>query len=403
MTGRTALSVAATVCLISAPLSGCSTSALGHSDPGLGPAGKPIVIAAVKGLTGSLSSFDGPPVITAQMAVDDINSRGGVDGHPLQLIKVDTQSDVSHDQQATLHAIKKGASFIIAPCDFDTGAPVAIVAQAAQLVAMSDCAGAPEFGKQGIGPYAFTMGLVAQSEGAALAQFAAGRNWHRAFILRDTTLEYHRQVTDGFIDRFAGDGNQIVSQATFEGQDNSISTQIGRIRDSGPIDFILLMSFPPGGASALRQLRAAGINVPVLASNSFDGDYWKSAVANVSDVYYTNYSSLSGDDPDSARTAVIERFKQITGGYPSNTNVVTGYSVIQAFKIAAERCTCRSGPGLVTAFESFKNEPLLVGPTTFTDTLHVDPVRPLLVMQIDGGRSRFVTEIAFSSPPHLPL
>lgn len=278
----------------SSTASGADTAAAGT---GLSASKAPIKIAAVKGFTGLLAGFDGPPTVAAQFAIDDINKAGGIGGRQVELIKVDTKTKVENGGPALLQAKQQGASFIIAPCDFDFGAPVAIAAQAAGIPAMSDCAGAPAFGKQGIGDLAFTMGMAGPSEGAALAEWAfKTKKLRSAYILRDTTLEYHKQVCKAFQDRWKALGGKIAGADTFKNDDPSVASQIGRLQGSSA-DTAMFCSFPPGGASALRQIRAAGVDMPILASNSFDGETWKKAVPKASNFYYTNYGALGGDDP----------------------------------------------------------------------------------------------------------
>ena len=90
----------------------------------------------------------------------------------------------------------------------------------------------------------------------------------------------------------------LLGEDTFGGEDPQIASQITRIKalPKQP-DFIVLCSFPPGGVSAMRQLRAAGVNQPLLGSESWDGDYWLEGVPNLSDFYFVTYGSVFGNDP----------------------------------------------------------------------------------------------------------
>ncbi len=54
-------------------------------------------------------------------------------------------------------------------------------------------------------------------------------------------------------------------------------------------------------SSAMRQLRAAGVNQPLLGSESWDGDYWLEGVPNLSDFYFVTYGSVFGNDTASGR------------------------------------------------------------------------------------------------------
>src|SRR5262245_25313977 len=71
-------------------------------------AGAPITIGYVIGLTGGASSFDLPTLQGAKVAIADINAAGGVAGHPLKLITVDTQSKFTNGTSGAQQAIEKG-------------------------------------------------------------------------------------------------------------------------------------------------------------------------------------------------------------------------------------------------------------------------------------------------------
>jgi branched-chain amino acid transport system substrate-binding protein len=43
---------------------------------------------------------------------------------------------------------------------------------------------------------------------------------------------------------------------------------------------------------------------------------------------------------------------------------------------------------VVAVLESFKDEPLTVGPTSYTKELHIQVNRPLLIMEVSNGKHR---------------
>jgi branched-chain amino acid transport system substrate-binding protein len=69
---------------------------------------------------------------------------------------------------------------------------------------------------------------------------------------------------------------------------------------------------------------------------------------------------------------------------------VPGYSTIEALKIAIERAKSTDTDAVVKQFQSFKDEKLLVGPTTYTETDRRSPGRPTRVIQIQNGKASFV-------------
>jgi branched-chain amino acid transport system substrate-binding protein len=78
-------------------------------------AASPIVIGVVGGFTGFMSPFDTPPYQAMQLAVADVNAKGGVLGRPLKLIRADSKSDKVRAGTAAVELINKGAVFVTAP------------------------------------------------------------------------------------------------------------------------------------------------------------------------------------------------------------------------------------------------------------------------------------------------
>jgi branched-chain amino acid transport system substrate-binding protein len=83
----------------------------------------PIIIGYAIGLTGAASAFDVPIYQAAKIAAADINKAGGVAGHPLKVIAIDTQSKFTNGPSAAQQAIEKGAKIITGSCDYDFGGP----------------------------------------------------------------------------------------------------------------------------------------------------------------------------------------------------------------------------------------------------------------------------------------
>ena len=116
--------------------------------------GEPIVIGTANSLTGILAPFELAINNGMDVAVDDINAAGGVDGRPIKIIHVDAKSDLNLSATAALDVIEKGATIVVPMCDADFGGPGARAANEKGILAIT-CAGAPGIGKQTIGPLTF--------------------------------------------------------------------------------------------------------------------------------------------------------------------------------------------------------------------------------------------------------
>lgn len=353
-----------------------------------------IVIGAAVAKTGTLNFTDVPGLAAAETAVQNINADGGVDGRKLKLISADTKSDRSLAPQVTLELINKGADVLLVTCDFDYGAPAALAAQDKGLVSMSLCAGEPRFGPEGIGPLAFSAGVATNGEGAAGAQFAADElNATTAYVLEDPTLVYDQYWAAAFEDAFKEGGGKILGKDTFENSDPSIGAQITRIRGlSEQPDVIALCSYPPGGASAVKQIRAAGIDAPIVACVAMDGDYWTEAVPNLNDFFTTAYGSVNGDDENEDANKILEDVKA-GGDAPATSHYLEGYTSVELLAKGIAAAGTTEGKALAKTLEGFKGEPVTLGDITFTPRYHVPQDREVAINEIVDGKSHYRTRV----------
>lgn len=344
----------------------------------------PITIGMAVAKTGFAAPYDMPSVTAAQMRIDEINEGGGLLGCELKVVAKDIKSDQALSAPTATEVLEQGANMLMTTADYDFGSPAAQVACDKGVVAFAASASSPNYGVQGIGPCAYTMGIVAQVEGAALADFAANElKLDKAFVLTDTSLAATQQLAEGTKTQIKANGGTIAGEASFKNNDVSLDTVIAKIKGSSA-DFIVLASYPPGGATAVKQIRDAGVDLPIVAGDGFDGEYWTKSTPKLSDFYYGTFASTFGDDPDEKVNEFVAKYKEKTGEQPM-AFALAGYSVIQAFEIAAKRANSVAGDAVEAQLDTFKDVPLLVGPTTFTAERHFAGNRPIRIMQIQDG------------------
>ena len=349
----------------------------------------PIFIGAAIALSGPLEPYDEGPYKAMQLAIENINAKGGLLGRPLKLITSDTKSDISYGATAAQNVIDKGASMVVVTCDYDYGSAAANIANAKGLITFATCAGDPKFGPDGIGPNAYTMSASSVGEGALMAEWAASRGFKSAYILLETDTAFDSSFAESFKKRWIKlrGADSLYGEDTFSGEDPQIAAQITRLKVLvKPPDFILVSAAPPPGVGAVKQLRAANVIQPILASDSWDGDYWLSGVPKLDNMYFVTYASMYGTDPRPAMRSFFDAFKAKFGRLPTQSNALTGYSVIEAWVRAVERAKSLDAGKVRGVLDTFKDEPLLVGPTTYTPQVHINDRRDMVVMQVEGGK-----------------
>jgi branched-chain amino acid transport system substrate-binding protein len=361
----------------------------------------PIIVGYAIAKTGGFSTYDLELETGGKIAAAAINAKGGVLGRQIKIIDCDTQSQLSQSGPCAQQLIAKGALAIIGTSDYDYGGGADRAASAKGLLALG-FAGDPRLGYHGVGPTVFNLYQGSNAEGAVAAEFAYSKGWRKPYILTDTINSYPKTVSTSFATRWKElSGSGVAGQDLFLNSDASIATQISRIRSTNP-DVILMSSFPPGGASAIKQIRAAGINTPIVTDQAFDGISWIAAVPNLSNVYDPNLVSNQGHDPSAAVNAFFAEFKKTTGkaailaAYP-----VMGYSQIQVMAKGMEVAKSTSGVKAAAAIAKLHNFAALIGPTSYDwkKNCNVPADRPFVVSQITNGVEHVVKRFLPKSVP----
>ncbi|QBR04387.1 amino acid ABC transporter substrate-binding protein (plasmid) [Paraburkholderia pallida] len=349
----------------------------------------PITIGFAIAQSGWVANYDSAPFKAAVLKIDEINKAGGLLGHHVDYKVIDTKTDRERSASAGAELVQSGVKLLVVSCDYDFGAPASLAAQKAKIVTMSLCAADPKMGAQGVGNYAFTANSAAQSEGIAIAEYARRKlGLKTAYVLEDTSIEYTKSACAGFRAAWTRDGGKdaLVGSDVFKNDDPSIAAQITRLNSlPKKPDAIFLCSYTPGGASAVRQLRAAGITQPILGDTAMVDNYWLNAVPNLKNFYVPAFMSLYGDDPRPQMQAFVKDFTARWGQPPVSSYAVLGYSLIEQWAYAVTKANTTDSAKVLDVMNSYQNQPFLVGPTSYTKALHIQLNRPWLVMKVDNG------------------
>jgi branched-chain amino acid transport system substrate-binding protein len=362
------------------------------------------VFGLVMSFSGWFQPIDADTIAGAKLAVEEINAAGGVLGQPIEIVEFDNKSEPPLGADGAVEVIGKGAKAILFPSDFDFGAPGAYVAQENDVIAFSG-ASDPKFGVQGVGPLAYSTSNASQAQGALLAEWAYNdKGWRTAYVLLDNTIAYTQSLCASMGTRWkelAGDAG-LLGEDTFLNGDASIAAQVTRITSlPEQPDVIFFCSYAPGGPSAIRQLRAAGVESAILTGESLDGDYWIGTVPDLSNFFVVNYGSKYGDDPDPAVNEFFQRFEAKYGKPADVSYGLRGYSAVQAWAAAANKAGSLEGSKVAAVLDTFNEEPLMIGPTTYTPELHIQTTRPMTIVGVTDGKFGAVGR--FTVEQHPPL
>lgn len=207
----------------------------------------------------------------AQLAVDQINARGGVRGRRLML----RLADDSASEDAAVRAAQAlyddpGVVAVVGHLTSDASIVAAQVYGGGThpVTMISPSASSPDL--SGINPYAFRICPSDSRHGAALARFA----WQRLIARRAGILfisdAYGRGVRKTFAADFVRLGGTVVEADPYVSTTRSLEPYLSRMRQVG-IDVLLLAADRGGAELALRQVRSLGIPWPLIGGDVLAG------------------------------------------------------------------------------------------------------------------------------------
>ena len=381
------IALTAALTLVIAVTTTAASGAVGKSE-----AKKPIIIGAAMDLTANMAPYDTPALYAVQIQAKKINAAGGVGGRKIQVKVCDHQ--LKNQKTCALQLIKQGAVVGMVTCDVEFAAPATQEFINKGMLALAPCIGTDQQGPKRFGPkgrLAFSLGNIAQDEGAAMAEYSYARGWRRAVVVRDNLLAYFQNIADSFKARFTELGGEVVQEEAFTSFSNTIQGAMSKVANT-KADVIAFPTAFDGLAPFVGGLRALGNETPIINSWGGDGNYWWPQNPPVRNYYYVSYGSIYGDDP---KSAVNQLVKQVTaankGQLPATGSFIPGADLVDALVTAINRAGgSTSGVKLAAQFEKFNKLPVTSGKITYSKSVHGVTGRAYRVMLVNDNKAKFL-------------
>ena len=352
---------------------------------------EPIIIGAAMDLTANMAAYDTPALYAVQARAKKINAEGGVLGRRIEVRVCNHQ--LKRQKACAASLIGQGADIGLVTCDVEFAAPATQEFINRGVLALAPCIGTDQQGPKRFGAkgkLAFTLGSIAQDEGAAMAEYSYARGWRKAIIVKDNLLAYFRNIADAFKARFLELGGEIVQEESFVSFDKTINNAISRVAPT-QADVIVFGTAFTDMPTFVAGLRSLGNNTPIFNSWGGDGSWWWPKDPQVTNYYYVTYGSLFGDDPNPAVNALVKEVTKANGGkLPATGSFVPGAAVVDALVAAIKKTKGTNGAKLAAEFEKFNRLATTVGRISFSPQVHGVTRRPWRVMRVEGNKAQYL-------------
>ncbi|MCA8910304.1 MAG: ABC transporter substrate-binding protein [Planctomycetes bacterium] len=339
--------------------------------------------------SGDIASFGTDTKNGVELAVEEINASGGINGKKIELRVEDTASDPQQGGNAAtklatgdsvfvaLGAVASGISLNAAPIFQEKGIPM-----------ISPSSTNPTVTQQG--DKIFRICYLDDFQGGACAVFAhKDLKAKKAAILSNQDDAYSTGLAKFFKAKFTKLGGEIVAEESFKKGNSDFNTQISNIKGKGA-DIIFVPAYYNDVALIAKQFRAQDVKTPLLGGDGWESaSLTKNAEGALEGCYFGNH--YSQEDKSDTVQKFVAAYKKKYGETPSSLAAL-GYDVVYVTKAAIEKAG---------AFDRAKVLDALRGLTDFqgvTGKFSIDGDRnarkSISMLKIQGDRFLPVRQIA---------
>ena len=317
-------------------LAGCSGGSMDDSSSSSAKAsGDSITIGTVTTNSGTAAAYGEAEVKGFELAVSEINAKGGINGKKVKLESMDDKGDATEASNAyNKLAGDNNVLAVAGPTISATTAAVAPLADQSKLVTIAPAATSDSIET---GNYLFRTCFKDSYQGEVAARFAAENlKVKKVAVLYGTGDPYSSGVGEAFAKAAEKLGLEVVDkESSSSADDTEYSAQLQKIQASGAELLYAPYYYSVAGPYIIPQARSVGFEGYVMGPDGYDGLKLTGDKAQYNKTYYTTHYSAD-DNTNSKVQDFIKSYKSKNNAEP-NTFAALGYDTIYMIKQAIEK------------------------------------------------------------------
>ena len=317
-------------------LAGCSGGSMDDSSSSSAKAsGDTITIGTVTTNSGTAAAYGEAEVKGFELAVSEINAKGGINGKKVKLESMDDKGDATEASNAyNKLAGDNNVLAVAGPTISATTAAVAPLADQSKLVTIAPAATSDSIET---GNYLFRTCFKDSYQGEVAARFAAENlKVKKVAVLYGTGDPYSSGVGEAFAKAAEKLGLEVVDkESSSSADDTEYSAQLQKIQASGAELLYAPYYYSVAGPYIIPQARSVGFEGYVMGPDGYDGLKLTGDKSQYNKTYYTTHYSAD-DNTNSKVQDFIKSYKSKNNAEP-NTFAALGYDTIYMIKQAIEK------------------------------------------------------------------
>lgn len=382
--------VASAAAVMALSLAGCSGGSMDDSSSSSAKAsGDSITIGTVTTNSGTAAAYGEAEVKGFELAVSEINAKGGINGKKVKLESMDDKGDATEASNAyNKLAGDNNVLAVAGPTISATTAAVAPLADQSKLVTIAPAATSDSIET---GNYLFRTCFKDSYQGEVAARFAAENlKVKKVAVLYGTGDPYSSGVGEAFAKAAEKLGLEVVDkESSSSADDTEYSAQLQKIQASGAELLYAPYYYSVAGPYIIPQARSVGFEGYVMGPDGYDGLKLTGDKSQYNKTYYTTHYSAD-DNTNTKVQDFIKSYKSKNNAEP-NTFAALGYDTIYMIKQAIEKA------GKNATREDVRNA--VAGMTfegvtgKFTMDKSGSPTKSVIVLEMKDGKPVYNTTV----------
>lgn len=310
-----------------------------------------INVGAIMPLTGELAAYGEPVKRGMELAAQEINAAGGIDGRKLSLRFEDDFADPTTAVGAFNKLVDQyKVPMILGPLTSGASMATAPVAERRRVVQLSTMAGTVDL--KFAGDYVFRVFASNELQSNYISNAAVDILKAKTAAILYINNSYGQNSKQIIEKAFPARGGKIVDIESYDEGDTDFKTQLVKIKQANP-DLIFAPAYWKEGATILKQAKELGITVHFLGEDSWYGPIAEVA-GDAADLVIFSSMAFGERYKDQPRMQQFIKSFRENYGKDADSYSATGYDAVYLAKHAIETGGYNSD-GVKTALYNTRN------------------------------------------------
>lgn len=367
--------------LVAGLVSGC-----GGGEKKAEQGGQEIVVGVNVEQTGNVANYGKSMLAGFELAVEEANKAGGIDGKTIRVVVADNKSEPSESGNAATKIVTKDKVIVVVgPATSGCVAAEEPILTANKIPLIAPCATAPNITVDKDGKtkqFVFRACFIDPYQGEMMARFAAETlKVKKVAILHDSSSDYSKGLSQVFTEKFKATGGKVLADEAFLAKDIDFKAALTKIKATNP-EAIYVPGYYEEVAKIIKQAREVGLTCPLLGSDGWDSPKLVEIAGKeaTNGCYFTN--AYTAEDKDPGVQKFISSYKAKYNKIP-DVFAMEGYNSGLVLFNAIKTGKSTDGVKLAEALAKTKDLQVVNGKFSYDDKHN--PITTALIIEMKDG------------------